>query len=161
MTLVVPVKSVVNCQAEQSDDFNNKLSFLYFYMKKFLIRLIGLVLLISLGLTLANHSILAEELDIGDAGNLAGKTADEAGVQKTPDLTLLAGTIVRALLGLVGIVFFILIIYGGYSWMTAGGNDDKILKAKKLIIRAVIGLAIVASAYSIAYFVTQAIEQTP
>jgi TRAP-type C4-dicarboxylate transport system permease small subunit len=92
---------------------------------------------------------------------LAGQTADKAGVQKTPDLTLLASAVVRALLGLIGIVFFILIIYGGYSWMTAGGNDDKILKAKKLIIRAVIGLAIVASAYSIAYFVTQTIEQTP
>ncbi|MBD3359415.1 MAG: hypothetical protein GF365_01770 [Candidatus Buchananbacteria bacterium] len=130
-------------------------------MRKILISLIGITLLISLSLTFANHFIMAEDLDIGDAGNLAGRTADEAGVQKTPDLTLLASAVVRTLLGLIGIVFFILIIYGGYSWMTAGGNDDKILKAKKLIIRAVIGLAIVASAYSIAYFVTQAIEQTP
>ena len=129
-------------------------------MKNIITTLI-LLIVIVLTLLLTTNISFAEQLNIRDAPGLAGKTADFAGVQKTRDLPLLAATIVQALLALVGIIFFILIIYGGYSWMTAGGNDEKILKAKKLIIRAVIGLAIVATAYSIAFFVTQAIEQTP
>lgn len=133
-------------------------------MKKTLLPLFILIILLNLCFLLSSQQTLAsaeadfQQLNVGDVQTLYGTTADKAEVQKTGDITLLASAIVKALLGLVGIIFFILIIYGGYSWMTAGGNDEKVLKAKKLIIRAVIGLAIVASAYSIAYFVTQAIE---
>jgi hypothetical protein len=38
--------------------------------------------------------------------------------------------------------------------MTAGGNDDKVGEAKKRILYAVIGLAIILSAYAITRFIT-------
>ena len=37
--------------------------------------------------------------------------------------------------------------------MTAGGNEEKVGEAKKLLMQGVIGLAIVLAAYSIATFV--------
>ncbi len=65
----------------------------------------------------------------------------------------IAGTIVGAALAFIGVLFFILMIYGGFLWMTAQGNDQQIEKAKNLIIAAVIGLIIVMSAYAITAYI--------
>ena len=70
--------------------------------------------------------------------------------------TSLAGivaTVVKAFLGLLGIIFLVLIIYAGYEWMTAQGDEEKVTKAKDTLTRAVIGLIIIIAAYSITYFV--------
>jgi len=99
----------------------------------------------------------AEDLNIGSSVQLIDTTAGKAGVSKA-SLPAIAAQLTKTLLGLMGVVFFILILYGGFKWMTAAGNDDTIKKAKKIIISAVIGLAIVTAAYSIAYFISSAIE---
>ena len=57
------------------------------------------------------------------------------------------------ILSFVGVLFLALIIFAGVSWMTAGGNDQKIEKAKNLIINAAIGLLIVLAAYAITSFI--------
>lgn len=56
-------------------------------------------------------------------------------------------------LSILAIVFIILIIIAGYQWMTAGGNDEQISKAKKNISNAVIGLVIILSAYAVTWFI--------
>lgn len=63
------------------------------------------------------------------------------------------GTIIGALLAFIGVIFFILMIYGGFLWMTAQGNEEQITKAKNLIIAAVIGIIIVMSAYAITAYI--------
>jgi hypothetical protein len=47
----------------------------------------------------------------------------------------------------------VFVILGGFQWMTAGGNEEKIEKAKKVISAAVIGLIIVLLAWAIVIFV--------
>ncbi|PLX20312.1 hypothetical protein C0584_06225 [Candidatus Parcubacteria bacterium] len=66
-------------------------------------------------------------------------------------------SVVRVFLGLLGIIFVVLIIWSGFNWMTAGGNEDQLAKAKKTITRAIIGLIITLSAYAITYFVFNAL----
>ncbi|MBM4177517.1 hypothetical protein FJ208_01820 [Candidatus Gribaldobacteria bacterium] len=61
--------------------------------------------------------------------------------------------IVQWALGLLALVAVIMIIVGGFQWMTAGGNEEKVDKAKKLISAAVIGLIIVLLAWAIVIFV--------
>ncbi|HKK54119.1 MAG TPA: pilin [Patescibacteria group bacterium] len=56
-------------------------------------------------------------------------------------------------LSLLAVIFVILIIIAGYQWMTAGGSEEKITKAKKNISNAVIGLIIILSAYAITWFI--------
>ncbi len=63
------------------------------------------------------------------------------------------GNTIKVLLGLVGIVFLILIIYAGYIWMLARGNEAEAQKAKDTLTRAIIGLFIVLSAYAITAFI--------
>lgn len=64
-----------------------------------------------------------------------------------------AGEIVGLVLSFVGVLFLILIIYAGITWMTAQGNEQKVTKAKDLLINAIVGLIIVFAAYAITAFV--------
>lgn len=61
--------------------------------------------------------------------------------------------IINVVLGFLGIVAVVIILIGGFIWMTAGGNEEKVGKAKKLLVAGIIGLAIILSAYVIARFV--------
>jgi choline-glycine betaine transporter len=67
------------------------------------------------------------------------------------------GQIVGALLAFVGLIFFILLIYSGFMWMTAGGNEEEVHKAISTIIRASVGLVIIAAAYLLVKFVGESI----
>ena len=87
-------------------------------------------------------------------------TAQGAGIKGESNLVQFLAMIVQGLLALIGLVFVILIIYGGFQWMTAMGQEDKIAKAKKVITNSVIGLIIIVLSYSIAYFVTMIFEKT-
>jgi membrane-anchored glycerophosphoryl diester phosphodiesterase (GDPDase) len=60
---------------------------------------------------------------------------------------------IAIILGLVGVIFLALIIYGGFLWMTASGNDKQVETAKNIISRAAIGLVIIILAYAITFFI--------
>ena len=62
-------------------------------------------------------------------------------------------TIINIVLSLLGIIFIILTVYGGFLYMTARGNEEQTKKALSIITQSVIGLIIVLSAYAISYFV--------
>ena len=51
------------------------------------------------------------------------------------------------------------IVYGGFLWMTAHGNEEQVTKAKNLITAALIGLVIILSAYAISVFVISKLGQ--
>ena len=70
------------------------------------------------------------------------------------DIRTTTAEIINVALGLLGIVALVLIVYAGFMWMTSGGNDDQVTKAKKVLFSSVIGLALILSAYSISRFVT-------
>jgi cytochrome bd-type quinol oxidase subunit 2 len=73
-------------------------------------------------------------------------------------LTLTIANLLRIFFSVLGVIFVAIIVYGGFQWMTAGGNEEQVGKAKKLIFNAVIGLAIVVLAFSITYFVGWALS---
>jgi len=81
--------------------------------------------------------------------NSAGFVAPESGKGA---LNVVA-VVIQAFLGFLGIIFVVLMIYGGYLWMTSRGNEEQVNKAKDTIRRAVIGLIIILSAYAITYTV--------
>lgn len=65
--------------------------------------------------------------------------------------------LIRVFLSTLGIIFLIIVLYAGLRWMTAGGNEEKITEAKKLLINAAIGFIIIICALSITYFITYAL----
>jgi hypothetical protein len=68
-------------------------------------------------------------------------------------LTQTVGNIISVFLGLLGIIFLVITLYAGILWMTAGGEEDKVTKARKWLTNGVIGLIIILAAYAISSFV--------
>lgn len=69
------------------------------------------------------------------------------------DPTAIVGVVIQVFLGFIGVIFLVLMIYAGYIWMIARGNEEQVTKAKNLITASIIGLIIVVSAYAISYLV--------
>ena len=72
-------------------------------------------------------------------------------------LKLFVLLVVNYILGFLGILSILLIVYGGYYWMFSGGNEQKVETAKKILLNAIIGLVIVLLSASITFFVFKAL----
>lgn len=90
----------------------------------------------------------------GEIGSQFGAAARGAGTgQQATQVEVVIANIIKASLSVIGVLLVALLVYGGYLWMTAGGEEEKITKAKQIIRNAIIGIAIVLSAYAISVFV--------
>jgi len=69
------------------------------------------------------------------------------------DIRFLIANIIKTALGLLGIIAVAIVLSAGFLWLTSQGEQDKIEKAKKILLNAVIGLAIILAAYAITVFV--------
>jgi len=87
-----------------------------------------------------------------------GKTV--YGVEKAGDPAVTAARIINPVLGLLGIIFVVLMLYGGYLYLTSLGKEEQIKKSKQLIVSAIIGVIIIIAAYAITAFVLDAIQQS-
>jgi len=63
--------------------------------------------------------------------------------------------LINVMLGFLGLIAVVIILIGGFRWMTAGGNEDKVGEARKTIFAGIIGLAIILFAWGITIFVVQ------
>jgi hypothetical protein len=63
------------------------------------------------------------------------------------------GRVINVVIGFLGIVLLCLFLYAGFVWMTAGGDEENVKKAKQLILNAVIGYLIIGGAYALTSFV--------
>ena len=61
--------------------------------------------------------------------------------------------VIQSLLGVLGILALIIVLIGGFRWMTAGGNEEGVASAKKTIAAGIIGVVIILFAYAIVTFV--------
>jgi len=93
---------------------------------------------------------------IGNIG-LDLKGIDKEG-NPTADTEIILAGLITGVLSLLGVVFLLLIIYGGFLWMTAQGNDEQIGKAKKMIISSAIGITIIIFAYVISVVVIELLQ---
>ncbi|MFA6428553.1 MAG: hypothetical protein WCW02_03360 [Candidatus Buchananbacteria bacterium] len=121
-------------------------------MKKF--KLAGL--LIILGLIILPQLSLAAV----DFNTQLNSLATSAGYDTSSavSLTSTIGKIINYLLGFLGIIALLIVIWAGFNWMTAGGNDDKISSAKSWMVNGFIGLVIIIFAYAISTFVITQIQ---
>ncbi|MDD5110727.1 MAG: hypothetical protein PHI63_05980 [Patescibacteria group bacterium] len=53
------------------------------------------------------------------------------------------GAYTQGVIAFLGLVFLVLVIWGGFKWMTAAGNETQVEAAKKIVRNATIGLAII------------------
>jgi len=77
-----------------------------------------------------------------------------------PDIRIKVANIINVLLGLLGLLAVILVLYAGFTWMTAAGNEDKVKTAQQTLLRATIGILIILSAYIITNFIVSQIYKS-
>jgi len=82
--------------------------------------------------------------------------ANDAGLS-VKDPREIAANVINVILGFLGIIAVILILIGGFMWMTSQGSEEKTGTAKKIMSAGVIGLVIVLAAFGIAKFVISAL----
>lgn len=66
----------------------------------------------------------------------------------------ITGTIINGALSLVGLIFLLLMVYAGFLWMTARGDEGQVEKAQNIVRTSMIGIVLVVSAYAITVFIT-------
>lgn len=125
-------------------------------MKKSLIIILNIFIISSFLVCVNVDQVLGYDFE-DDSGLI--DTGYEAGYEETitnepMSLPERIGQIINAVLVFLGVIFLILMIYGGYIWMTARGNEQEVEKAKNIIKNALIGLVVVLAAYAITYLVS-------
>jgi heme/copper-type cytochrome/quinol oxidase subunit 2 len=80
-------------------------------------------------------------------------TAGRAGLDFEAEPAEVVGGIIYTFYSIIGIILLIIMIYAGFLWMTAGGSEEQVKKAKDWIINAIIGLVIILSAYAVTAYV--------
>lgn len=97
-------------------------------------------------ITLQASALTAPLVRLQNAGNVAWGANPK-------DIGDVVGNVILVILGLLGVVFVILLTYGGFLWLTSAGEEEKVKKAQGLIVNSIIGVFIVIAAYTIAWFV--------
>lgn len=120
-----------------------------------------MIFLISLGALAAEPQISTGGQQIingvKDTGAATGLISDPNNI-KMPAQIL--GIYINGILNILGVLFLVLVIYGGVLWMTAAGSEEKVRKAKAIIINAAIGLTIILLAKAITFFVLELVAPT-
>lgn len=102
-------------------------------------------------------------IGVAAAGVVFAQTSPDLGLEQvdigltTRDIREVVSLIIRSFLSLLGIVAVAIVLYGGFLWMTAQGNEEQVAKAKRLLTSAIIGIFIILSAYAIASYVINAL----
>ena len=121
---------------------------------KFLFSLIALSLLVLPMATMAaTGAPTNDELGITtiDNSNLNLSSSDPI---KT------ATNLINTAMMFLGLIAVVIILVGGFKWMTAMGSEDNIKKAKELMVAGVVGLVIILAAWGIARYVVTTLSTT-
>lgn len=105
---------------------------------------------IAASLALPAMTLAADSLNANDLGVGAIQSEIKLG---SGDIRQTAARIINVALGFLGIIAVVIVLLGGFKYMTAGGNEEKTSEARKLIVSGIIGLAIILSAWAITSFV--------
>ncbi|MFH1711861.1 MAG: hypothetical protein ABH846_01330 [Patescibacteria group bacterium] len=114
-------------------------------------KLFALTLLsILLPMNFVFAQISPDDIGLKETANTAGYDTNEA---TTAFGTYIGARIINPLFSLVGVIFLILIIYGGLLWMTGGGKEETLKKAKSILTNSLLGLVIVLLAYGLTRYI--------
>ncbi|MBI2436744.1 MAG: hypothetical protein HYV41_03320 [Candidatus Magasanikbacteria bacterium] len=82
---------------------------------------------------------------------LVGK--EGAQIQSSADIRIIIARTIKVFLGFVGTLATVYTVYGGYLYLTSAGSEDRMSHGRRIILYGVLGILIILSSYSIAWFV--------
>lgn len=108
-----------------------------------------LTVLVCTGIFFAQPILAAGPVD----QNAFESFAANAGFATGPSITVIIARLIRTVISFLGVMAVVIVLYGGFMYMTAGGNEDRIKKAKRTLTNGMIGLVIVLMSFTIAQFI--------
>ncbi len=79
----------------------------------------------------------------------------------TTDIKVIMGNTIKVVMGIVGSITLVIFLYGGFLWLTSGGNSEKIQKGLQAMLWAGIGIIVVFSSYAIITLILTTLQQAP
>lgn len=127
-------------------------------MKKILFSLFAFCLLALPSMAMASD-LVDEGFGIG--GTYGLKTNNNAQVNLSSENPInMSVRIINFVISFLGLAAVVIILVGGFKWMTSMGNQDTVKKAKSLIIAGVIGLIIILAAWGLTRFVVMRLSNS-
>jgi type IV secretory pathway VirB2 component (pilin) len=74
------------------------------------------------------------------------------------DPRILVQRFINVVMGFLGMLAILIILFAGFKWMTAGGNKEQLDSAHKLLINGIIGLIIIFTSWTVAWFVVNTLR---
>lgn len=127
-------------------------------MKKKLSAFIAMMAIALFGFTVA---LPAAEAQAPPSATNSLQRVQQYGGLRSGDLPTFVATIIRWLLGLIGVVLVAMFVYGGVMYATSAGNDERVETGKKIMIYAVIGTAIIVIAFIASDYIIRALLAEP
>lgn len=101
----------------------------------------GALLLLNFG----GSTAMAQLINDGDVpDNLAGTTGTAGGSARG-----LIKNIINFFLGFLGLLAVVMVIYGGFLYVSSAGNEENVNKAKKILLYAVVGIIVIIAAFAL------------
>lgn len=72
----------------------------------------------------------------------------------------LIGATIKGILGVVGAVALLMLVWGGVLWMTSQGSSERVKKGKDTITWAIFGLLAIFCSYAVIQFIFQSLQRT-
>src|SRR3989339_265963 len=94
-------------------------------------------------------SNVADSTGLSATGNEAYGTAFTGAAENTNIATWIGSRLIAPAFSLVGVIFFALMVYAGFLWMTARGDSKQVQTAKDILRNAIIGIIIVLASYAL------------
>jgi len=102
---------------------------------------------------LADNSLVGGQVGLNDIGRVYGNSTPQ-------DIRITIAKIVNVVLSFLGAIFLALMIFAGFQYMTAAGNEEKTKKAVDLLRDAIIGLIIILMAWAITRYTIVVLNNT-
>jgi hypothetical protein len=118
----------------------------------------GFLMLSFLVLLLAPATLVKAEDDPFGIGSGENGLNGLNGLDNSLDPRTSAISIINLVLSFLGLVAVVIILIGGFKWMTAGGSEEKVSSARKLLVSGLIGLVIILLAWGIATWVIGSVQ---
>lgn len=81
-------------------------------------------------------------------------------LNKNTSIATYIGNIIQYALSILGVLFLCFLVYAGFLWMTARGDDEQVGKSREIMRNAVVGLIIVLMSYALTFYVVSKLSST-
>ena len=86
-------------------------------------------------------------------------TSPDDDTASSSDLRDTIRRILNVILGFLGIITVVMVIYGGFIWLTAAGNEDAVGKGRHTLLWAALGAILIGIAWTVSSYILSVAEK--